>query len=138
MKRGRGSIVNVCLGQFFLSAGFGRERLRRGEAALVNFTKAISEEFGPLGYSYQFGIPGPVSTDLWLGKCGGADTVARATSVDADTARARIIAEMGGIPTGRFSTPEEGVTLVMMLASERTANVAGANYVIDGGLFKTT
>lgn len=29
-------------------------------------------------------------------------------------------------------------TAVVMLASERTANVTGVNYVIDGGLIKTT
>ena len=28
--------------------------------------------------------------------------------------------------------------LVTMLASDRVANVTGANYVIDGGLIKTT
>jgi hypothetical protein len=28
-------------------------------------------------------------------------------------------------------------TLVTLLASDRTANVSGANYVIDGGLTKT-
>ena len=42
------------------------------------------------------------------------------------------------MPTGRFTTPEEVATLVTMLASERIANVTGANYVIDGGLVKTT
>lgn len=40
--------------------------------------------------------------------------------------------------TGRFTSPEEVATLVVLLASERTANVTGANYVIDGGLIKTT
>ena len=40
--------------------------------------------------------------------------------------------------TGRFTTPEEVATLVALLASERTANVTGANYIIDGGLIKTT
>jgi len=48
------------------------------------------------------------------------------------------VAGMGGIATGRFSTPEEVATLVVMLASERTANVTGVNYLIDGGLIKTT
>jgi NAD(P)-dependent dehydrogenase (short-subunit alcohol dehydrogenase family) len=38
----------------------------------------------------------------------------------------------------RFSTPEEVATLVALLASPRTANVTGANYVIHGGLVKTT
>ena len=27
---------------------------------------------------------------------------------------------------------------VVLLASERTSNVTGANYIIDGGLIKTT
>ena len=49
-----------------------------------------------------------------------------------------MIASIGGFATGRFTTPEEVATLVTMLASERTANVTGANYVIDGGLIKTT
>jgi NAD(P)-dependent dehydrogenase (short-subunit alcohol dehydrogenase family) len=42
------------------------------------------------------------------------------------------------LPSGRFTTPEEVATLVVLLASDRTSNVTGANYVIDGGLIKTT
>jgi NAD(P)-dependent dehydrogenase (short-subunit alcohol dehydrogenase family) len=45
---------------------------------------------------------------------------------------------MGGIATGRFSTPDEVAALVVMLASERIANVTGVNYLIEGGLIKTT
>jgi NAD(P)-dependent dehydrogenase (short-subunit alcohol dehydrogenase family) len=82
--------------------------------------------------------PGPVNTDLWLGEHGVAQTVARATGVDPDTARQRIIAGLGGIPTGRFTDPAEVAALVTFLASDRTANVTGAQYVIDGGLIKTT
>ncbi len=52
--------------------------------------------------------------------------------------RIDVLAGMGGIPSGRFPTPEEVATLVVLLASERTANVTGANFVIDGGLIKTT
>jgi NAD(P)-dependent dehydrogenase (short-subunit alcohol dehydrogenase family) len=79
---------------------------------------------------------GPVSTDLWLGEGGVASTVARAMGVDADTARARVIAGIGGLATGRFTTPEEVATLAVLLASPRTANVTGSNFVIDGGLVK--
>jgi NAD(P)-dependent dehydrogenase (short-subunit alcohol dehydrogenase family) len=67
-----------------------------------------------------------------------AATVGKAMGVDAATARERIVAGMGGIPSGRFTTPEEVAALVVILASERTANVSGANYVVDGGLIKTT
>jgi NAD(P)-dependent dehydrogenase (short-subunit alcohol dehydrogenase family) len=82
--------------------------------------------------------PGPVATDLWLGKDGVAATVATASGVDADTARKNVIASIGGMPTGRFTTPEEVATLVVMLASPRLGNVTGSNYIIDGGLIKTT
>jgi NAD(P)-dependent dehydrogenase (short-subunit alcohol dehydrogenase family) len=82
--------------------------------------------------------PGPVETDLWLGEHGVAETVGKATGVDAATARERIVAGMGGIPSGRFTTPDEVAALVVMLASDRIANVTGANYTIDGGLISTT
>jgi NAD(P)-dependent dehydrogenase (short-subunit alcohol dehydrogenase family) len=82
--------------------------------------------------------PGPVATDLWLGEHGVAETVAKATGVDADTARQSIIAGIGGFATGRFTTPEEVATLVTFLASGRAGNITGVNYIIDGGLMKTT
>ena len=37
-----------------------------------------------------------------------------------------------------IGTPLAVATLIVLLASDRTANVTGANYVIDGGLIKTT
>ena len=108
------------------------------KAALVNLTKALSQEFGPRGIRLNSISPGPVATDFWLGPDGVAPTVGKAMGVDPETARERIVAGMGGIPSGRFTTPEEVAALVVILASERTANVSGANYVVDGGLIKTT
>jgi NAD(P)-dependent dehydrogenase (short-subunit alcohol dehydrogenase family) len=52
----------------------------------------------------------------------------------ADAVREQAIA---GMPTGRFTKPDEIATLVALLASPSTANVTGANYVIDGGLIRT-
>ena len=138
VARGSGAIVNVASVNAFYQPDATVIDYGAAKAALVNLTKALAQEFGPRGIHVNAVSPGPVSTDLWLGEQGVAETVAHATGVDADTARKTIVAGMGGFATGRFSTPDEVATLVVFLASERTANVTGANYVIDGGLIKTT
>jgi NAD(P)-dependent dehydrogenase (short-subunit alcohol dehydrogenase family) len=138
LKQGAGAIVNVASVNAFFEPDAGVLDYGAAKAALVNLTKSLSQEFGPRGIRVNAVSPGPVSTDLWLGEHGVAETVARASGVDAKTAREKIVAGMGGFATGRFSTPEEVATLVVILASERTGNVTGANYVIDGGLIKTT
>jgi NAD(P)-dependent dehydrogenase (short-subunit alcohol dehydrogenase family) len=135
---GPGAIVNVASVNSFYHPDSVVMDYGAAKAALVNLTKALAQEFGPRGVRINSVSPGPVATDFWLGPDGVAATVGAATGVDADTARERIVAGMGGIPSGRFTTPEEVATLVVMLASERTANVTGVNYVIDGGLIKTT
>ena len=138
VKTGGGAIVNIASVNAFFQPDGGTIDYGAAKAALVNVTKALSQEFGPSGIRINDVSPGPVGTDLWLGKDGVAETVAKATGVDPATARKNVVAGIGGLPTGRFTTPEEVATLVVMLASRRTANVTGANYVIDGGLIKTT
>jgi NAD(P)-dependent dehydrogenase (short-subunit alcohol dehydrogenase family) len=138
VEQGGGAIVNVASVNAFYHPDGAVIDYGAAKAAGVNLTKALSQEFGPKGIRINSVSPGPVDTDLWLGEHGVAQTVANASGVDAATARERIVAGMGGIPSGRFTTPDEVATLVVMLASERTANVTGANYVIDGGLIKTT
>jgi NAD(P)-dependent dehydrogenase (short-subunit alcohol dehydrogenase family) len=138
LAAGGGAIVNMASVNAFYHPDAAVLDYGAAKAALVNLTKALSQEFGPRGVRVNAISPGPVNTDLWLGEHGVANTVAQATGVDADSARAAIVAGMGGIPSGRFTTPEEVATLAVLLASPRTANVTGANYVIDGGLIKTT
>ena len=138
LNQGGGAIVSVASVNAFFQPDGGTIDYGAAKAALVNFTKALSEELGPKHIRVNAVSPGPVSTDLWLGEGGVAQTVGKAMGVDADTARERVIAGIGGLATGRFTTPEEVATLVVMLASERTGNVTGANYIIDGGLVKTT
>ena len=81
---------------------------------------------------------GPVSTDLWLGEHGVAETVAKASGVDVETARANVVASIGGFATGASRRPRRSATLITLLASDRLGNVTGSNYIIDGGLIKTT
>ncbi len=138
VERGSGAIVSVASVNAFFQPDAGTIDYGAAKAALVNLTKTLSQEFGPRGIRVNAVSPGPVGTDLWLGEHGVAETVAAATGVDADVAREQIVAGIGGFATGRFTTPAEVATLITLLASERTANVTGANYVIDGGLIKTT
>ncbi|MFD1544169.1 SDR family oxidoreductase [Nonomuraea guangzhouensis] len=42
-----------------------------------------------------------------------------------------------GSVSGRFSRPEEVADLVLLLASDRTGNVTGADVTVDGGLVPT-
>jgi NAD(P)-dependent dehydrogenase (short-subunit alcohol dehydrogenase family) len=39
--------------------------------------------------------------------------------------------------TGRFTTPAEVADMVLFLASDRAANITGADFAIDGGLVQT-
>jgi NAD(P)-dependent dehydrogenase (short-subunit alcohol dehydrogenase family) len=134
LDQGGGSIVNVAsVNSFFHPDGFVID-YGAAKAALLNVAKALSQELGPKGIRINSISPGPVATDLWLGEHGVAATIAAATRSTADGVREQAIASM---PTGRFTTPEEVATLVALLASPRTGNVTGSNYIIDGGLIKT-
>jgi len=135
LEQGSGSIVNIASVNSFFQPDAATIDYGVAKAAVVNLSKSLSQEFGPKGIRVNCVSPGQVSTDLWLGEHGVAATIADATGVDAETIRTTAAA---AIPTGRFTTPQEVATLVTMLASDRTANVTGANYVIDGGLIKTT
>jgi NAD(P)-dependent dehydrogenase (short-subunit alcohol dehydrogenase family) len=137
VEQGGGAIVNVASVNAFFQPDAATIDYGAAKAALVNLSKSLAQEFGANGIHVNCISPGPVATDLWLGEHGVAATVAAATGVDVDTARETVIAGIGGFATGRFTTPEEVATLVMLLASPRTANVTGANYIIDGGLIKT-
>jgi NAD(P)-dependent dehydrogenase (short-subunit alcohol dehydrogenase family) len=133
-----GAIVNVASVNSFFQPDGATIDYGAAKAALVNLTKALSQEFGPRGVRVNAVSPGPVATDLWLGEHGVAETVAKATGVDAATARQTIIAGLGGFATGRFTTPEDVAALITFLASDRAGNITGVNYLIDGGLIKTT
>jgi NAD(P)-dependent dehydrogenase (short-subunit alcohol dehydrogenase family) len=135
LAQGSGSIVNIASVNSFFEPDAATVDYGVAKAAVVNLSKSLSQEFGPKGIRVNCVSPGQVSTDLWLGEHGVAETFAKATGVDAATIRETATS---AIATGRFTTPQEVATLVTMLASHRTANVTGVNYVIDGGLIKTT
>ena len=133
MERRRGSILNT---------GSLNARLpdplvldySAAKAALVNMAKALSKEVGPHGIRVVTVDPGPVATDLWLGDGGVASVVGEATGQSPNDVAAGAAA---GMVTGRFTSPEEVASLLVMLASDRVGNLTGADLVIDGGMVTT-
>lgn len=104
------------------------------KAAVANFSKSLSKEVAEHNIRVNTVSPGPVSTALWLGEDGVAQSVARATGGDPDAVAHQAAADAA---TGRFTTPDEVADLIVFLASARTGNVTGADFTIDGGLIKT-
>ena len=104
------------------------------KAALANYAKSLSKEFGPKGIRVNTISPGPVSTDLWLAEDGVAAKFASASGACPDEIVATVAA---GAPTGRFTTPREVADLTVFLASSLSANTTGADVRIDGGYVTT-
>jgi NAD(P)-dependent dehydrogenase (short-subunit alcohol dehydrogenase family) len=104
------------------------------KAAVANFSKSLSKEVAAHNIRVNTVSPGPVSTALWLGDDGVAQTVARATGGDPDAVAKQVAADAA---TGRFTSPDEVADLIVFLASARAGNVTGADFTIDGGLIKT-
>lgn len=133
VARGTGSIVTISSVNAFLPDPAIID-YTAAKAALTNFSKALSKELGPQGIRVNTISPGPVSTPLWLGAGGVAETFAAASGGDPS---AIVDGAVSGSATKRFTTPDEVADLVLVLASGRAGNVTGADFVIDGGLIQT-
>ena len=133
LAAGRGAIVSVCSVNASLPDPAVLD-YSAAKAALAAFCKALSKEVGPRGIRVNTVSPGPVATDLWLGDHGVAQAVSHATGAKPEDVASQAAHQS---VTGRFSRPEEVADLVLLLASDRTANVTGADFRIDGGLVPT-
>jgi NAD(P)-dependent dehydrogenase (short-subunit alcohol dehydrogenase family) len=133
LDRGQGTIVTISSVNAVLPDPLVID-YSAAKGALANFSKALSKEVGPRGIRVNTVSPGPVATALWLGENGVATTVARAAGRTPETVAQQAA---GDSVTGRFTRPEEVADLVLLLASDRTANVTGADFTIDGGLITT-
>lgn len=101
------------------------------KAALSSFCKALSKQVGPQGVRVNSVSPGPVETPLWQGADGVAATVGARLGLDPRTVAENAAADAA---TGRFTRPDEVADLVVYLASRRSGNVTGADFLIDGGM----
>jgi NAD(P)-dependent dehydrogenase (short-subunit alcohol dehydrogenase family) len=104
------------------------------KAAFSNLAKSLSKEFGPKNIRVNTVEPGPVVTDFWLGRDGLASVLGAPSGKSAEQVTEEFASST---VSGRFTRPEEVADLVMMLASDRFANMMGAGVTIDGGMIPT-
>ncbi len=135
VERG-GTIVNV-------SSGNGRAPsplnvdYSAAKAALMNLTKALSEEFAPQGVRVNGVCPGPVLTPWWTDAGGAADIIAAKAGADHDGVIATVAPAMMQLSTGRLAEPQEIADAVAFLASPRSASTTGAELAVDSGFLKS-
>jgi NAD(P)-dependent dehydrogenase (short-subunit alcohol dehydrogenase family) len=132
-RRGGGSIVILSSISAY-SPGPNTYDYCAAKAAVANFAKALSKELAPRNIRVNAVSPGPVSTEKWTEQGGVADGLAAARGQTADEVRAELASLA---PTGRFTTPEEVADVVLFLAGDRSGNITGSDYRIDGGYVAT-
>jgi NAD(P)-dependent dehydrogenase (short-subunit alcohol dehydrogenase family) len=137
LERGGGAIVNV-------SSVHGRQASAvnvdygAAKAAMINLTKALSEEFAPQGVRVNGVCPGPVRTPWWTDEGGAADVLAAQTGADREAVMTSVAPEMMQLATGRLAEAREVASAVVFLASPRAASMTGAEVVVDSGMLKAT
>lgn len=136
LERGGGAIVNVSSGNARQPAPMNVD-YGAAKAGMSNLTKALSEEFGPQGIRVNTVSPGPVRTAWWTDEGGVADMFAAQAGTDRDDVLDNITPAMMNLTTGRLADPQEIADVVVLLASPRSANTTGADFVVDSGLLKT-
>jgi NAD(P)-dependent dehydrogenase (short-subunit alcohol dehydrogenase family) len=132
----RGAIINVSTTSSRVPVS-GPVGYSEAKAALTALSKRLSEEFGPRGVRVNTVSPGVVGSRLWRGDNGIGARMASASGVGLQEFLAALPGQLG-ITTGRITEPQEVAALITFLASERSANIIGAEIVIDGGMIKTS
>jgi 3-oxoacyl-[acyl-carrier protein] reductase len=104
------------------------------KAALLSLSRTFADAFASDGVLVNSVAPGPVDTELWVGEGGLADQVAERTGSTRDEVLASTHAKP---PLGRMGREDEIAAVIAFLCSERSSNVTGAAWSVDGGTVPT-
>jgi NAD(P)-dependent dehydrogenase (short-subunit alcohol dehydrogenase family) len=111
-----GIVLSIASGQAFRPSSVGVS-YAASKAALVNLTRALATEWGPLGIRVNTVVPGLTDTAQPRAAKGDADFVEAAAAT----------------PLRRLGTPADVAALVSFLLSDEAAYVTGQAFAVNGG-----
>jgi 2-dehydro-3-deoxy-D-gluconate 5-dehydrogenase len=117
VERGRGKVVSIASLLAF-QGGIRVVSYAASKHGVAGITKALANEWGPLGVQVNAIAPGYMATD-------------NTTALREDPERAQAILER--IPAGRWGTPEDIAGAAVFLSSSAADYVNGHVLVVDGG-----
>ena len=133
IRRGGGSIITISSVNAYLPDPLVID-YSAAKAALTNFCKSLVEGGRAGRHPGQHDQPRTSGDRPLAGRPrGGPDRRPRRWLDPAEVAAQAA----AGAVTGRFTRPPEIADLILMLASDRTGNVTGSDFAIDGGLVQT-
>jgi NAD(P)-dependent dehydrogenase (short-subunit alcohol dehydrogenase family) len=120
VERGKGAIVNIA--SVNALTALGNPAYSAAKAGLLQLTRQIATEYGPLGIRCNAVTPGTVRTDnpSWTNRLKEDPKVFEKLN--------------RWYPVGRVGKPEDIAAAVAYLAADEAGFVNGANLVVDGGL----
>lgn len=134
IERRSGVIIHIASIQRTLPLYESTLAYAAAKAALVNYSKNLSNEVSPKGVRIVAVSPGFIETKAAARMI---ESLAETGKTDIQTARQKLMDSLGGIPLNRPGLPEEVAELVAFLASDRASYINGTEYVIDGGTIPT-
>lgn len=123
LKQESGAVVNTA-STAALFGGPGMAAYVASKHGVVGITKVASSEVARYGVRVNAICPGPVETRMMR------SLEAQRNPADPEAVHA---ANAAGMPTGRYTYPEEVANAVMYLCSDLSSNITGTQLVIDSG-----
>jgi NAD(P)-dependent dehydrogenase (short-subunit alcohol dehydrogenase family) len=134
IERRQGVIIHIASIQAKLPLYDSTLPYAAAKAALVNYSKSLSNEVAPKGVRVLTVSPGWIMTTA---SSRMIERIAKSSGGTIEEAANSVMDALGGIPFGRAAWPEEVAELVGFLVSPRAAYLTGTEYVIDGGTIPT-
>lgn len=134
IARGEGVVIHIASIQARLPLYDSTLPYAAAKAALVNYSKSLSNEVSPKGIRVITVSPGWIMTTASERM---VERIAESSQTSVEQAAQSVMDALGGIPFGRAASPKEVAELVGFLVSPRAAYLTGTEYVIDGGTIPT-